>query len=283
MTTPSSSWIRDLVSLAPALELRDPGIWFARIQSKVSYPASGNATCLQVEDRSFWFSHRNRCIVSVVRRFSPVAAFLDIGGGNGFVSRGLIDGGIACGLIEPGIEGALAAHARGIDPVLCARLEDSGLPPATISAAGMFDVLEHIEDEAAALRQVRTLLTSKGRLYLTVPAYSFLFSAADAAAGHYRRYTLSGLSSVLAAAGFRVEFASYIFAPLPPIIFVLRTVPSALGLRRGVDLERDSAELAPRGLSARFLACLLAAEYRRVEAGRTIPSGGSCLCVAVKD
>ena len=56
----------DLPSLAPGLERRADGIWFARRQAPVSYPEHGNAACLQIEDRSFWFRHRNRCIASVV-------------------------------------------------------------------------------------------------------------------------------------------------------------------------------------------------------------------------
>jgi hypothetical protein len=44
--------------------------------------------------RSFWFLHRNRCIVSLVRRFAPDGRFLDIGGGNGYVARGLVAAGI---------------------------------------------------------------------------------------------------------------------------------------------------------------------------------------------
>jgi SAM-dependent methyltransferase len=273
----------DVATLAPALELRDSGIWFARTQSAVSYPAHGNANCLKVEDKSFWFRHRNRCIISLVRRFSPDAAFLDIGGGNGFVARGLIESGVPCALIEPGIDGAVAARARGIDPVICARLEDAGLPPASVATAGMFDVLEHIEDELAALRQVNELLAPKGRLFLTVPAYSFLFSADDIAAGHYRRYTNSNLARALAGSGFRVEFASYMFAPLPPLIFAVRTLPSRLGLRQGADPERDASEVAPHGAAANLMDRMLAAEHRRIEAGRAIPFGASCLCVAVKD
>jgi hypothetical protein len=92
----------DLATLAPSLERRDPGIWFARRQERVSYPDQGNAACLAVEDRSFWFRHRNGCIVSLVRRFPPEGVFLDIGGGNGFVSRGLTAAGVTCALVEPG-------------------------------------------------------------------------------------------------------------------------------------------------------------------------------------
>jgi SAM-dependent methyltransferase len=272
----------DFVSLASTLTRRDPGIWFSRRSASVSYPASGNAECLVVEERSFWFRHRNCCIVSLVRRYPPKGCFLDIGGGNGFVSKGLTAAGFACALLEPGIDGALAAHARGIDPVICARLEDAALPAASFAAAGMFDVLEHIEDEGAVLREVHRLLAPNGHLFLTVPAYQFLFSVDDVAAGHYRRYTISTLSRALDRSGFCAKFASYIFAPLPPIIFLLRTAPSKFGLRRGHDPERDAAEHAPGGVAARIMDRMLAAEVKRIEAGQSLAFGGSCICVAEK-
>jgi len=279
---PKDAALLDLAVMAPGLELRDPGIWFARSQGAISYPAYGNAACLAVEDRSFWFRHRNRCIVSLVRRFSPGGVFLDIGGGNGFVAKGLTEAGVTCVLVEPGIDGALAAHARGIDPVICARLEDSDLPPESSDAAGMFDVLEHIEDETTALRRVRALLRPGGRLFLTVPAYPFLFSTDDVMAGHYRRYTTASLSRALLASGFHIEFASYMFAPLPPPIFLLRTAPTLLGLRRDAGDRRNEAEHNPSGLAARVIDRLLAWEFRRLDAGRSVWFGTSCICVAVR-
>jgi SAM-dependent methyltransferase len=271
----------DLTSLADGLERRDFGIWFTQEKSEVSYPARGNAACLAVEDQSFWFRHRNRCIISLVRRFAPDGAFLDIGGGNGFVSKGLVEAGFACALVEPGINGALAARERGVEHVICARLEDAGLKPASFAAAGLFDVLEHVEDETGFLALVHTALKPGGWLFLTVPAYQFLFSIDDTKAGHFRRYTLSTLARALAESGFQLEFATYIFAPLPPLIFLLRTVPSSLGMRRDTDSERDLAEHAPRGLGASLIDRLLDAEFKRIEAGRAIPFGGSCL-MAVK-
>ncbi len=273
---------REISALAPGLELRESGIWFARARSPVSYPAQGNAACLKVEDSSFWFRHRNRCIVSVVQRFSRGVRFFDIGGGNGYVARALMDSGIECALIEPGIDGAVAAHARGVDPVICGTLEDAGLRRGSIAAAGMFDVLEHIEDELAVLRHVHELLAPGGRVFLTVPAYTFLFSSDDVAAGHFRRYTISTVYRALIKTGYCVEFASYIFAPLPPAIWLRRTLPSRLGLRAGVDPDREAAQHAPGGIAERLLRFALDAEYSRIAAGKTMPFGGSCLCVASK-
>lgn len=269
----------DLATLAPNLERGPDGIWFARQQAAISYPEHGNAACLQVEDRSFWFRHRNRCIASVVRRFAPKDTLLDIGGGNGYVAKGLTEAGFACALLEPGIEGALAARARGVDPVICARLEDLGMKPGSVGAAGMFDVLEHIEDEAGALRQVHSLLRPGGLLFLTVPAYRFLHSADDIAAGHFRRYTRRSLNHAVHRNGFTTEFSTYLFAPLPPGVFALRTIPSLLGRRQPEDGEIQEAEHMPEGLSARVVDRLLDMEAERIGAGRTVPFGTSCLAV----
>jgi SAM-dependent methyltransferase len=274
----------DLASLAPSLERHDDGIWFAREQVAVSYPEHGNSACLQIEDQSFWFRHRNRCIASVVRRFLPEGALLDIGGGNGYVAKGLAEAGVACALLEPGIEGALAARERGVDPVICARLEDIGRAAGSVDAAGMFDVLEHLEDEAGALNQVHALLRPGGRLFLTVPAYGFLHSADDVMAGHFRRYTLRSLRKAVIRSGFTPEYATYLFAPLPPFVFLLRTIPSLLRLRRPADAEEQSAdELSHQGISTRIVDRLLDTEARRIESGRTIPFGTSCLAVCTKD
>jgi SAM-dependent methyltransferase len=257
-------------------------IWFAGSTAPISYPADGNIMCRQLEEHSFWFRHRNECISSVVSRFHPSGIFLDIGGGNGYVAKGLDQAGIDCALLEPGIDGARAARARGVERVICARLEDLDMVPGRLAAAGMFDVLEHIEDEAGTLRRVHALLRHGGRLFLTVPAYNLLYSSDDTAAGHFRRYSRASLSRSLVRAGFRMEYATYFFSPLPPLIFLLRTLPSWLGMRQGVDEQRQAAEHGTNGIASRLLVQLLRPEAKFIAAGRRMPFGASCLAVAVR-
>lgn len=273
----------DLASLAPTLEQRESGLWFARQnQETISYPAHGNAACLAVEDRSFWFRHRNCVIAEFVSRFHHRGIFLDVGGGNGFVAKALIAAGIDCVLVEPGVDGALAARARAVEPVICARLEDVDLPSGCAASVGLFDVLEHIEDEAAALKLIHSLLEPSGHLFLTAPSYQFLFSSEDHAAGHFRRYTIPRLRRVLARSNFRIEFSSYFFAPLPPLIFFSRTIPTRLGMRHAEKHEVAGSEHTPGGATARMMDRMLDLELRRLRAGGRCPFGGSCLCVAVK-
>lgn len=222
-------------------------------------------------------------IVEFVSRFHLRGVFLDVGGGNGYVAKALIGAGIHCVLVEPGVDGALAARARAVEPVICARLEDANLPSGCAASIGLFDVLEHIEDEAGALKLIHSLLEPAGRLFLTVPSYQFLSSSEDSAAGHFRRYTIPRLRRVLAKSKFRIEFSSYIFAPLPPLILLTRTIPSRLGMRNAGKPEAACSEHAPGGPAAWLMDRMLDLELLRLHAGKRIPFGGSCFCVAVKE
>jgi methyltransferase family protein len=267
--------------LATNLELGEHGIWFSKRRAKVSYPPAGNEACFQIEDQSFWFQHRNRCIASIVRGFPPAGAIFDLGGGNGFVSLGLQRAGWESIVVEPGTVGAINARKRGLENVICATLEDANFRPHSLPAAGLFDVVEHISNDAGFFRALRDRVIIGGRIYLTVPAYQWLWSAEDVAAGHFRRYTLSSLASVLGQSGFEVEFASYMFSPLPLPILLKRTIPSLLGRRKAGNSEEAIRELRA-GLKTplRLASGIFKWELQRLERKKTIPVGGSCLVVA---
>jgi SAM-dependent methyltransferase len=72
-----------------------------------------------------------------------------------------------------------------------------------------FNVVEHINDDAAALASLRKLLEPGGRLLLIVPAHQRLFGSLDEHLGHFRRYEKEDLAEKLAAAGFEVEKMDY--------------------------------------------------------------------------
>lgn len=88
----------------------------------------------------------------------------------------------------------------------------------------LFDVLEHVEDDKAALVRLRSLLAPGGHLVLTVPAYQFLFGAHDRLHHHYRRYHRAALEALLVDSGFRVKTMSYINMVLLPLALVARGV-----------------------------------------------------------
>ena len=115
-----------LSEIAANLEQGTNGIWLARNVSEVSYPGEGHASCLAVEEASFWFRHRNNCILEVIKRLPPATPFFDVGGGNGYVAKALQDAGLEVVVVEPGATGALNARRRGVQHVIRASLEDAG-------------------------------------------------------------------------------------------------------------------------------------------------------------
>lgn len=71
------------------------------------------------------------------------------------------------------------------------------------------NVLEHVDDDIAALQAMRRLLAPAGRLILLVPALSMLYGTMDEALGHHRRYQRGPLTSLLERAGFKVAHVEY--------------------------------------------------------------------------
>ena len=121
----------DLAQLTHNLVLDPMGIWQLRTARThvLSFPATGHATCMGIEDDSFWLAHRNACITAALGREHVEGPLLDIGGGNGAVSQAIEASGIEAVLLEPGPSGARNARARGLRDVVCATLEDADFQP----------------------------------------------------------------------------------------------------------------------------------------------------------
>ena len=267
---------------AKNIELID-NIWYSKGKSEVSYPDEGNSIYYQLEDNSFWFKHRNAIIISVMKKFPPAGSLFDIGGGNGFVSKTLQDNGIDTFLVEPGIKGIKNAEKRGVKNLICSTLEDAQFQNGSIPAIGIFDVLEHIENDINFLMELSAYLKPEGMLYITVPAYELLWTHEDIIAGHYRRYNLRKISDILQQAGFKVLFKSYFFSFLPVPILLFRSLPFKLGFRKKMDQPKLSDEHSQKkGVSGRILDIILKLEKGRLENLKRILFGGSCIIVAKK-
>ncbi len=273
----------DLSQIARNLEFNQSGLWTSRTASLISYPEEGNQSCFAVEEASFWFRHRNACILNAVRSFPPSGTFFDVGGGNGYVSRALQEDGFDVVLVEPGATGAQNARHRGIRNVVQSTLEDAAFQPQTLPAVGLFDVVEHIEDDLAFLREINRLLTPDGRVYIAVPAFQWLWSHEDESAHHWRRYTIASLSKVLQQSGYVVEYSTYFFGFLILPIFFFRVLPYRLGLRRAVDAHLASrSDHVPNRHVNEILNKLTSRELSKISAGKRLKRGGSCLVVARK-
>ena len=104
----------------------------------------------------------------------------------------------------------------------------------------IFDVLEHIDDDLATLKSLRKKLNQKGTLFITVPAYMFLWSAHDEANHHKRRYTRKQLIDIVSESGLSVTYTSYFNTILFPIIATVRIINSILNKKTGSDVNLPS-------------------------------------------
>jgi len=124
------------------------GIWYSKKNSKISYPEHGNKNCFEVEDKSYWFEHRNNILACVIRRYCISKSFFDVGGGNGYVTKILQDLGLDAYLVEPGIQGIKNAENRGVTNLINSSLQDCDFKRGTIFNIGLFDAMEHIDDDS---------------------------------------------------------------------------------------------------------------------------------------
>jgi SAM-dependent methyltransferase len=265
----------DLNAVATNLYCED-GIWFAQKKEPISYPEDGSENSFSIEEKSFWFRHRNDCILTLCKKYLEGGVLFDVGGGNGFVSLALQNAGLDAVVVEPGMKGILQAKRRNLNSLICASFSDAGFHRNSLPAVGLFDVLEHIEYDEVFLKEIHQTLKPDGKLLFTVPAYRFLWSHEDKLGGHFRRYTLSHLNRILETTGFRINYQSYIFAFLPVPIFIFRTLPNLFGLGKNGKHRNDHTSNFP------FLKRVLAWELKQIELNRRIPFGGSCLVVASK-
>ena len=104
----------DIKSISNGLKLGDNGIWSKKETEQISYPSDGNEISFFIEYNSFQFKHRNNYIVAIINA-NPLPnneTIFDIGGGNGIVSRGLVNSGFDVVLVEPSVTGSLRAKSR---------------------------------------------------------------------------------------------------------------------------------------------------------------------------
>lgn len=258
------------------------GIFWSKEKQKISYPEDGNETCFQVEENSYWFQHRNRVIHYFIKKYNR-NFLLDIGGGNGCVSLFLTKMGLDCVLLEPGTEGAINAKKKGLNNVVCSTLEKSEILSGHTPAAGLFDVLEHIENTKEFLGRINSSLTSEGLIFLTVPAFQLLWSEEDVRAGHFKRYTISSVRKELIEAGFEIIDHNYFFSMLPIPIFFFRKMAGSFGKRFKENKKIEKQEHgANGGLIIRMLKIILKFELFLIKKGVRLKVGSSLFVVAKK-
>jgi SAM-dependent methyltransferase len=252
------------------------GIYISRNSNAISYPTQGNEQCFQIEDESFWFNYRNRVLIFLINKYKFGNTFLDVGGGNGFVSSELFKNNINVILLEPGFEGCLNAKKRGVEQIICSSLDRIILDKNKIGNIGVFDVIEHIEKDDEFILNLNRQLMNGGKLFVTVPAHKFLWSQEDIDAGHYTRYSLKEIKNKLIQNGFKIEYSTYFFSILILPILIFRTIPTFLKIYKKKNNDHSPGKIE------KILNYFLKFEFKKIINNRKIFFGTSCLIIAKK-
>lgn len=238
------------------------------------------AIMYEVEGSHWWFAGRRRILESFVKeivanlnlqRRPPV--ILDVGCGTGANLEMLAQFGDAEGVDVS--EDALAfCRARGLTRVTLGAAERLPYADASFDLVTALDVVEHLDDDATGLREMRRVLRPGGRALLFVPAFMWLWGVQDDVSHHRRRYTLPQLKERVREAGFEIERATYanvtFFAP----ILAGRLLMRATGARPASENNINVSAL--NGV----LGHLFGAERFWLRRHLNFPFGVSAVCVA---
>ena len=229
-------------------------------------------------ERTHWWTvgMRGVCHALLAAALRGVARprLLDAGCGTGVGLEEFGRYGWICGI---DVAGAALAYSRRRDstlPLIQASLVCLPFGSGALDAVLALDVLEHLDDDGTALREIRRVLRPGGIALLNVPAFASLWSEKDAANHHRRRYTRRTLRHAVEEAGLRVERLTYTNAALFPAIWCVRQIQ-----RRARLGWNSRGEYHPRPWLNRALLGLLRAERHALRAVN-LPFGTSVTCVA---
>jgi len=230
-----------------------------------------------LEDIYWWFIARRQLAIDIIRRElggRTDARILDVGCGTGSNLQAFAELGSITG-IDASPEALSFCRRRGVDTVTLAAIEALPFADGTFDVVTAMDVLEHTDDDLAALAELHRVCKPGGLLLATVPAYGFLWSEHDEALKHRRRYTAHELRNKLTVRDFAVERTSYFITTLfLPILFMR----IHQGLFKKSTHPQTSVKVLPNWAN-RTLVGLLAVE-RRLYRSINLPFGVSIVAQA---
>ncbi len=233
----------------------------------------------EIEGTHWWFAGRRRILESFLKRIVEELntndgrpRILDVGCGTGANLEMLSQFGEAEGVDIS--EDALAfCRARGLTQVRPGAAEKLPYEDGSFDLITALDVVEHLDDDVAGLREMRRVLKPGGKALFFVPAFNFLWGVQDDISHHRRRYRLPGLLNTVRAAGFEIDRATYANLTFFMPIMIGRAIMRLTGLR-----PESENNLTVSSLNG-FLGRVLGAEsvlLRRMN----FPFGVSAVCVA---
>ncbi len=175
---------------------------------------------------TFWHWVRFGLVASAARE-QNARIVCDVGAGSGMLGDRLAT-------THPHLAYRFDELSPALDDALGRRWgDDARIAPDEIIGSNcvvaMLDVIEHIEDDVAALGNWHARMQRGTSLVVTVPALPWAFSQWDTDLGHFRRYTRRTLRSSLESAGFDVHRCDYLFPELLPLVVKRRLTRAESG------------------------------------------------------
>lgn len=250
------------------------------------YPDDGFDVTDKLEEDSFWVRSRNRLLKRIVlRRASEFAAprLLEIGCGTGdFIQQISGNGNLHITGSEIYLKGLHYAKKKQPDVEFIQYDAKHGVLPDKFDLVAAFDVIEHIDDDVAAIANISAMLNDHGYFVVTVPQHKFLWSRLDQIVKHKRRYTRRELASKLRDQGFAIEQATSFLFALFPLMAVARLLDRPLAQEPEEDSGFESRVSFPRALNWLFDK-IMRIDEALIAAGVSLPFGGTLLIVARKN
>jgi SAM-dependent methyltransferase len=230
----------------------------------------------RAEDRHWWYRGRRTVLEGVLDGLDLPAGtrILDAGCGSGRNMIELARYGTVTG-VELSETSVALARERHSGEVVAGSVLEMPFPDHSFELAVSLDVIEHLEDDLTALREMRRTVAPGGALLVTVPAYQWLWSGHDEINHHHRRYTRRSLQHVAEQAGWRQARTTYFNSLLLPVAILLRVLD-----RVNTKTTESSLDLwvPPEPLNW-VLERPLALEAAMIKRGGRIPAGLSLLAL----
>lgn len=180
-------------------------------------------------EKSHWWHKAKRLIVSeYINKYfkSNNLRILDVGCGTGenidfFSEKGQVYG------IDNSKDAIAYCRSRGIKKIKLASAYQTGYPNNSFDVIFLLDVLEHV-DEKKILEELSRILMVNGKIFITVPAYMFLWSNWDKIHHHKRRYTINNLKKVLKTNRFTINKISYMYSFVILPLLLVRIIKSKI-------------------------------------------------------